>query len=628
MEEPDQETIVPRNEGQATDGADPNDHGAGIDDEEIDFHDAELDPALNTVTFGGVEKFSAPNSTVSSTPGGDGGMSPTGVRATNEMIANNQSPGTFSSIPATPQERSDSMNINPENVVGRETIPKPYINAVILGHQGSGKSTVAGRLVYECDGIDEELMSKFEKDANEAGRPSYKYAWIMDKLMAERERGISIDTKLRRIESRNYYVNVIDAPGHTDYCHNLITGTSQADVAILVVSARWPEYEEGVSRSGQTREHAMLAYAMGVKQLIVVVNKMDVTKPKYSEKRYKFVVENVDRLVKKAGFEPETVIYLPVSGWMGDNLVKRSENLAWFKQWQIERKSGGASGRSLLDALDAMERPARMDRYPLRIAVHSVYKLGTSGIVVAGKIHCGFVKPGMSITLGPPDIKAKVKAVQLHHDAVTEAYQGENVGLQIEGLDVKDVRKGYVVGESSRDPPKMTTLFTAQILILNHKGAIKKGFTPMLHCHTGCVPVRFAELRERCDRKSGAKEEYAPTELFTGDACVVDLAPVKPLCIESFFDYPTLGRFVIRDTHHTIGVGVCVNIPGREPPQTDDDKWAVGTVPFVRRPQTTGGRSVSFSIPQPDEFDKPSKRFSLVDEATFRTQSGRLETEL
>ncbi|WAR28680.1 EF1A2-like protein [Mya arenaria] len=518
MEEPDQETIVPRNEGQATDGADPNDHGAGIDDEEIDFHDAELDPALNTVTFGGVEKFSAPNSTVSSTPGGDGGMSPTG---------------------------------------GRETIPKPYINAVILGHQGSGKSTVAGRLVYECDGIDEELMSKFEKDANEAGRPSYKYAWIMDKLMAERERGISIDTKLRRIESRNYYVNVIDAPGHTDYCHNLITGTSQADVAILVVSARWPEYEEGVSRSGQTREHAMLAYAMGVKQLIVVVNKMDVTKPKYSEKRYKFVVENVDRLVKKAGFEPETVIYLPVSGWMGDNL-----------QWQIERKSGGASGRSLLDALDAMERPARMDRYPLRIAVHSVYKLGS--IVVAGKIHCGF----------------------------------------IEGLDVKDVRKGYV------------------ILILNHKGAIKKGFTPMLHCHTGCVPVRFAELRERCDRKSGAKEEYAPTELFTGDACVVDLAPVKPLCIESFFDYPTLGRFVIRDTHHTIGVGVCVNIPGREPPQTDDDKWAVGTVPFVRRPQTTGGRSVSFSIPQPDEFDKPSKRFSLVDEATFRTQSGRLETEL
>lgn len=166
------------------------------------------------------------------------------------------------------------------------------------------------------------------------------------------------------------------------------------------------------------------------------------------------------------------------------------------------------------------------------------------------------------------------------------------------------------------------------MVILQHPGVIKKGYTPMLHCHTACVPVKFTELREKCDRKTGGRVEYNPTVLKAGDACVVDMTPSKPICVESFFDYPSLGRFVIRDMNQTIGVGVIVNIPGRDPPQTDDDKWAVGTVPFARRPQTTGGRSVTFSLPHPDEFEKPSKNFTFNDEATFRTQSGKLETEL
>ncbi|KAH3810768.1 elongation factor 1-alpha-like [Dreissena polymorpha] len=609
--------------------------GGGNTNVGADVVNTELEANGNTVTFGGVETFSATNSTTATTPHaltdetGRTPEPPLTIASTSEVISNR--PGT-STTPGPPFDRADTntpkMAINPDVVKDRVPGSKPYLNAVVIGHLASGKSTVAGRLVYECDGIDEELMSKFEQEANEAGKETHKYAWIMDKMAAERERGISIDTKLRRIETRNYYVNVIDAPGHTDYCHNMITGSSQADVAVLVVSAAPLEYEQGVARDGQTREHVLLAYAMGVKQLIVVVNKMDLTRPKYSEKRYTFIVENVDLLVKKAGFEPETVIYLPVSGWMGDNLVKRSENLAWFKQWQIERKSGGTSGRSLLDALDCMEQPPRLERYPLRIAVHSVYKLGAVGVVAAGRIHTGFVKPGMSVTFGPPDIKTQVRAVQLHHDAVSEAYQGENVGLQIEGLDIKDIRKGFVLGETNRDPPRKVQLFTAQIVILRGDGPIRKGYTPMLHCHTACAPVRFAELKERCDRRTGINQEYNPSELKPGDACIVDLVPVKPLCIESFFDYPTLGRFVIRDAKQTIAIGVCVNIPGREPPQTDDDKWAVGTVPFSRRPQTTGGRSVTFNLPQSDEFDKPSKNFSFQDEATFRTQSGKLETIL
>ncbi|XP_060556088.1 elongation factor 1-alpha-like [Ruditapes philippinarum] len=589
----------------------------------------------NTVTFGGVETFSKTNSsTAGSTVGAlteDTGMTPISQKVTSELIAAGGADSTVPPMetpgPNTLQDSQTKMHINPDVVVERNLITKPYLNAVIIGHLACGKSTVSGRLVYECDGIDEELMTKFEREANLAGKAASKYAWVMDKLQAEREKGISIDTKLRRLETRNYYVNIIDAPGHIDYVHNMITGSSQADVAILVVSAKEKEFEEGVTHDGQTREHLQLAYAMGVKQLIVVVNKMDVTKPPYSQKRYNFIEKNVDLLVKKAGFDAETVIYIPISGWMGDNLVKRSESLNWFKMWKIERKSGGASGKTVVDALDAMERPPKLERYPLRMAVHSVYKLGTVGVVAAGKIHCGFVKPGMSVTFGPPDLKTKVRAVQLHHDAVTEGYQGENVGLQIEGLDVKDIRKGFLCGETSRDPPKKVQLFTAQMVILQHPGVIKKGYTPMLHCHTACVPVKFSELKERCDRKTGGRMEYSPTVLKAGDACVVDMVPSKPICVESFFDYPSLGRFVVRDMKQTIGVGVIVNIAGRDPPQTDDDKWAVGTVPFARRPQTTGGRSVTFSIPQPDEFEKP-KNFSFQDEETFRTQSGKLETEL
>lgn len=168
------------------------------------------------------------------------------------------------------------------------------------------------------------------------------------------------------------------------------------------------------------------------------------------------------------------------------------------------------------------------------------------------------------------------------------------------------------------------------MVIVYHPGVIKKGYTPMIHCHTACVPVKFAELKEINDRRTGGRLEANPSAITQGDACVVELVPAKPICLESFFDYPSLGRFVIRDMKTTIAVGCVVDIPGREPPQTDDDKWAVGTVPFARRPQTTGGRSVSFSIPQPDEFEpKPSKNFSMMnDTETFRTQSGKLETEL
>jgi elongation factor 1-alpha len=415
-------------------------------------------------------------------------------------------------------------------------------------------------LIYKCGGIDKRTIEKFEKEAAEMGKGSFKYAWVLDKLKAERERGITIDIALWKFETAKYYITIIDAPGHRDFIKNMITGTSQADCAILVVAAGVGEFEAGISANGQTREHALLAYTLGVKQMIVAVNKMDSTEPPYSDKRYEEIKTEVSNFVKKVGYNPASIAFVPISGWHGDNMLEASDKMPWFKGWSVERKEGNATGKTLLEALDSILQPSRPTEKPLRLPLQDVYKIGGIGTVPVGRVETGVIKPGMLVTFAPANITTEVKSVEMHHEALEEAAPGDNVGFNVKNVAVKDLRRGYVASDSKNDPAQEAANFTAQVIVLNHPGEICAGYTPVLDCHTAHIACKFAELLQKVDRRTGKPLEEAPKSVKSQEAAIVKLIPTKPLCVEKFADYAPLGRFAVRDMRQTVAVGVVKDV--------------------------------------------------------------------
>uniref|UniRef100_A0A2K6DDK4 Tr-type G domain-containing protein n=1 Tax=Macaca nemestrina TaxID=9545 RepID=A0A2K6DDK4_MACNE len=393
---------------------------------------------------------------------------------------------------------------------------KTHINIVVIGHVDSGKSTTTGHLIYKCGGIDKRTIEKFEKEAAEMGKGSFKYAWVLDKLKAERERGITIDISLWKFETSKYYVTIIDAPGHRDFIKNMITGTSQADRAVLIV-------------------HALLAY---------------------TQKRYEEIVKEVSTYIKKIGYNPDTVAFVPISGWNGDNMLEPSANIPWFKGWKVTRKDGNASGTTLLEALDCILPPTRPTDKPLHLPLQDVYKISGIGTAPVGQVETGVLKPSMVVTFAPVNVTTKVKSVKMHHEALSEALPGDNVGFNVKNVSVKDVRCGNVAGDSKNDPPMEAAGFTAQVIILNHPGQISAGYAPVLDCHMAHIACKFAELKEKLIAVPVKKLENGPKFLKSGDAAIVDMVLGKPMCVESFSDYPPLGRFAVRDMRQTVAVGV------------------------------------------------------------------------
>jgi len=433
---------------------------------------------------------------------------------------------------------------------------KQHINIVVVGHVDSGKSTTTGHLIYQCGGIDKRTIEKFEKEAQEMGKGSFKYAWVLDKLKAERERGITIDIALWKFETTKYMVTVIDAPGHRDFIKNMITGTSQADCAVLIVASGVGEFEAGISKEGQTREHALLAYTLGVKQLIVCCNKMDSTAPKFSKDRFEEIKKEVSNYIKTVGYNPKAVAFLPISGFHGDNMLEVSENMPWWEGFKIERKEGNGSGKTLFEALDSIIPPSRPTNLALRIPLQDVYKIGGIGTVPVGRIETGILKPGIMVTFAPANLTTEVKSVEMHHESLTEALPGDNVGFNVKNVSVKDIKRGMVAGDSKNDPPKGVKNFFAQVIVLNHPGEIRAGYSPVLDCHTAHIACKFAELKEKCDRRSGKKLEDNPPSVKKGDAAMVILEPTKPMCVEPYSKYAPLGRFAVRDMKQTVAVGI------------------------------------------------------------------------
>lgn len=452
---------------------------------------------------------------------------------------------------------------------------KVHINIVVIGHVDSGKSTTTGHLIYKCGGIDKRAIEKFEKEAAEMGKGSFKYAWVLDKLKAERERGITIDIALWKFETTKYYITVIDAPGHRDFIKNMITGTSQADCAVLIVASGTGEFEAGISKNGQTREHALLAYTLGVKQLIVGVNKMDSTEPPYSEARYEEIMKEVSAYVKKVGYNPKAVAFVPISGWHGDNMLEPSEKMSWFKGWTVERKEGKASGKTLFEALDSILPPKRPTDKPLRLPLQDVYKISGIGTVPVGRVETGIIKPGVVVTFAPPNLSTEVKSVEMHHESLSEALPGDNVGFNVKNVSVKEIKRGMVAGDSKNDPPKKATTFTAQVIVLNHPGEIHAGYAPVLDCHTAHIACKFTELKEKIDRRSGKKLEDNPKMVKSGDAAIVVMTPSKSMCVEAFSEYPPLGRFAVRDMKQTVAVGVIKSVEKAETAGKTTDRKSV-----------------------------------------------------
>jgi elongation factor 1-alpha len=424
---------------------------------------------------------------------------------------------------------------------------KTHVNIVVIGHVDSGKSTTTGHLIYKCGGIDKRTIEKFEKEAAEMGKGSFKYAWVLDKLKAERERGITIDIALWKFESAKFEFTIIDAPGHRDFIKNMITGTSQADVAILIVAAGAGEFEAGIAKEGQTREHALLAHTLGVKQMIVGVNKMDSPSVNYAQARYEEIKKEVSGYLEKIGYKPARIPFIPISGFQGENMIAKSDKMTWYK------------GPYMLEALDAIKPPKRPSDKPLRLPLQDVYKIGGIGTVPVGRVETGILKAGMTVQFAPGGITTECKSVEMHHESVPQAIPGDNVGFNIKNVSVKDLRRGYVASDAKQDPAQEAKSFDAQVIVMNHKN-ISNGYAPVCDCHTAHIACKFAHIHNKIDRRTNKEVEKDPKSLKTGDGALVTMEPQRPLCVEDFKSFPPLGRFAVRDMRQTVAVGVIKSV--------------------------------------------------------------------
>jgi elongation factor 1-alpha len=322
----------------------------------------------------------------------------------------------------------------------------------------------------------------------------------------------------------------------------MITGTSQADVAILVISAGQGEFEAGIGKEGQTREHALLAYTMGIKQVIVAINKMDAVQ--YNEERFTDIKKEVIDYLKKIGFQEKNINVVAYSGFVGDNLIEKSDKMPWYK------------GDTVLEALDKVDPPVRPVEKALRLPLQDVYKITGIGTVPVGRVETGVLKPGMLVTFAPCGITTECKTVEMHHQNLEEAIPGDNVGFNVKNVGIKDIRRGNVVGDSKNDPPKEALSFNAQVIVLNHPNKIMAGYCPVLDCHTSHIACKFEKLLQKIDRRTGKEIEAEPKEVKNQEAAIVQMIPQKSMVVETFAEYPPLGRFAVRDMKQTVAVGV------------------------------------------------------------------------
>ena len=422
---------------------------------------------------------------------------------------------------------------------------KPVLNVAFIGHVDAGKSTTVGRLLYDSGAIDPQELEKLKREAQERGKAGFEFAYVMDKLKEERERGVTIDVAHKKFETPKYEVTIVDCPGHRDFIKNMITGASQADAAILVVDVN--DAKTGIQP--QTREHMFLARTLGIKQIAVAINKMDTVN--YSQEEYEKMKKMLsDQLLKILGYNPDQIDFIPTASLKGDNVVKRSENMPWYK------------GPTLVEAIDKFQPPEKPINLPLRIPIQDVYSITGVGTVPVGRVETGVLKPGDKVVFEPAGVSGEVKSIEMHHEQIPQAEPGDNIGFNVRGVSKKDLKRGDVCGHPD-NPPTVAEEFTAQIVILQHPTAITVGYTPVFHAHTAQVACTFIELLKKLDPRTGQVIEENPQFLKTGDAAIVRIKPTKPMVIENVREIPQLGRFAIRDMGMTIAAGMAIDVKAK-----------------------------------------------------------------
>jgi elongation factor 1-alpha len=414
---------------------------------------------------------------------------------------------------------------------------KEHLNLVFIGHVDSGKSTSVGRVLYETGAISEQVLNKLKDEAAKLGKATFEFAFVMDSLKEERERGVTIDIAHREFETKKYHCTIIDAPGHRDFVKNMITGASQADAALLMISVK-----DGIQP--QTKEHAFLAKVLGINQIAVNLNKMDAVG--YSQDQYNKVKAEAVALLKGIGYKTDEIVFLPGSGYAGDNITKKSANTPWY------------TGPTMIEIIDSFKVPAKPLDKALRLPIQDVFTITGHGTVPVGRVETGVMKPGENVVVMPSGAKGEVKKIEMHHQELTQAVPGDNVGFNLKGVDKKDIKRGDVIGPSS-SPPTVADEFTAQVVVLNHPTAISVGYTPVFHIHTAQFAGRVSEIVEKKDPKSG-QSAGKPDFVKTGDVAVLKIKPLKPVVIEKFSDFPPLGRFAIRDMGQTVAAGVVLDV--------------------------------------------------------------------
>ncbi|HEX5519460.1 MAG TPA: translation elongation factor EF-1 subunit alpha [Candidatus Nitrosocosmicus sp.] len=429
---------------------------------------------------------------------------------------------------------------------------KPHMNLVVTGHVDNGKSTTVGHLMVDLGVIDQRTIDTFAKESEATGKgDTFKYAWVLDSIKDERDRGITIDLAFQKFETPKFFYTLIDAPGHRDFIKNMITGASEADAAILVVSVKPGETEAATEPGGQAREHAFLSRTLGVGQIVVALNKMD--DAGYTETRYKEVKDIVEKMLKMVGYNTSKVNFIPVSGWKGDNLVKKSQNMPWYK------------GPTLSEALDSFTPPEKPINKPLRIPIQDVYSITGVGTVPVGRVETGTIKSNQKVVVMPAGVSGEVKSIETHHTQMDSAEAGDNIGFNLRGVDKKLIHRGDMIGNSD-SPPSVAKEFEAQIIVIHHPTAMAPGYTPVLHAHTAQVAATLSEFVAKIDPKTGGITEEKPKFLKTGDAAIVKIKPVRPLAIETFKEFPEIGRFALRDMGTTIAAGIVKSIAEKYDP--------------------------------------------------------------
>ncbi|XP_077980483.1 eukaryotic peptide chain release factor GTP-binding subunit ERF3A-like [Glandiceps talaboti] len=419
---------------------------------------------------------------------------------------------------------------------------KEHVNVVFIGHVDAGKSTIGGHIMYLTGGVDKRTLEKYEREAKEKNRESWYLSWALDTNQEERDKGKTVEVGRAYFETDKKHFTILDAPGHRSFVPNMIGGAAQADLAVLVISARKGEFETGFERGGQTREHAMLAKTAGVKHLVVLINKMDDPTVVWEESRFEECKDKLIPFLKKVGFNPKKDVYfIPVSGMTGANLKESAADVcSWY------------SGPALIPYLDDLPSLSRTSDGPLRLPVIEKYK--DMGTILLGKVESGSISKGQSVVLMPNKTTVEVLAVISDEEEVSKALTGENIKCKVKGVEEEDVLSGFVLCESV-NTCHTARIFDAQIVIIEYKSIICPGFNAVMHIHSCVEEVQIKSLLALVDRKTGAKSKQKPRFVKPDQIVLARLETSGVICIETFQEFQQMGRFTLRDEGKTIAIG-------------------------------------------------------------------------